>query len=86
METTEIGRIVCINGTPLFKSPCQLLFVRTLQKCQLAARGDIQSAMTQRIQQGMGVSIFIKVKLYRAQAWVDRLRSRLLRTARSSSR
>jgi hypothetical protein len=42
--------------------------------------------MTQRIQQGMGVSIFIKVKLYRAQAWVDRLRSRLLRTARSSSR
>jgi hypothetical protein len=32
------------------------------------------------------VSIFIKVKLYRAQGWVDRLRSRLLHSARSSSR
>lgn len=68
VETAEIRRIVGVNDPRLFISPRQLLLVRALQQCQLPARGDIQTALTQRIQQGMSVGIFIQVQLYRAQA------------------
>src|SRR6266550_4097475 len=86
MKPAKVGRVIGVNDTRSFESPRQLFLVRTSQQPQFPTRRDIQSAMTQRVQQGMSIGIFIEMETDRPQAGAGGVRSRLRQTARSSSR
>ena len=86
MQPAKVGRVAGVNGALLFHRPRQLLRVRTLHKPALAARSDVPSAMTQPIQQSMGIGIFVQMKLQRAQVQTAPLLQDCGKQARSSSR